>query len=86
MVIRNYDVLLSLLLQREKKKVLSSQTREVVCGVRHYFELERVNKDPLSPFRKVVERVAAATRISQSTVKIVSREMDEAQAAGSSQL
>ncbi len=44
------------------------------------------NKGPLSPLRKVVERTAAATRISQSTVKNVSREMDDAQETGSSQL
>lgn len=53
---------------------MKSQSRDLVYNLRCYFEEERDNGGPLISVTKVVERVAAALKIGQSSVKKVTRE------------
>lgn len=53
---------------------LRSQTREIVCNVREYFEREKENGAPLLPVARAVQRTAEATKINRSTVIGIGKE------------
>lgn len=57
--------------------VLRGQARDLVCALREYFELERENGGPLIDVNKVVERTAAALKISTATVTRIRREKEK---------
>jgi len=42
---------------------LRSQSREMVCRVRDYFQQEKINKGPLLPVEQVINRTAAALQV-----------------------
>lgn len=53
---------------------LRSQSRELVCRVRDFFQQEKINKGPLIPVEKVVDRTAAALKINKNTVVEIGKE------------
>lgn len=57
--------------------VLRGQARDMVCALREYFEAERENGGPLIDVNKVVERTAAALKISKATVIRIGKEKEK---------
>lgn len=62
---------------------LRSQAREMVCRVRQYFQLEKINKGPLLPVDHVVKRTCAALKVGKNTVVTVTKEKNMCQESGS---
>ncbi|KAG8273055.1 hypothetical protein J6590_028946 [Homalodisca vitripennis] len=66
----------------EKGVPLRGQSRELVCQVRDYFQREQINKGPILPVEKVIERTAAALEIGKNTVVIIGKEKIQSEQSG----
>ncbi|KAF6201607.1 hypothetical protein GE061_003999 [Apolygus lucorum] len=69
----------------KSKEVLHSQTREFVSRILEYFKQEKENNGPLMDVTKVTERVAAACKISVTTVKRIHKERKNGESNNSSE-
>ncbi|KAG8254926.1 hypothetical protein J6590_105223 [Homalodisca vitripennis] len=66
----------------EKGVPLRGQSRELVCRVRDYFQREKINKGPILPVEKVIERTAAALEIGKNTVVRIGKEKIQSEQSG----
>lgn len=62
-----------------KRRVLKSQSREMICAVREYFEKEKANGGPLISVNKVLERTAAACEVGKTLIVNVGKEKSNIQ-------
>jgi hypothetical protein len=65
----------SVLIRANMPKKLNSRCKELVASLANYFEQERDNNGPFLPLTSVRERVAAALKLSVSTVSNISKAM-----------
>jgi transposase len=61
---------------------LRSQSRELVCRVKDYFQQEKINKGPILPVEQVINRTAAALNIYKNTVVKVCKEKKLSEESG----
>ncbi|KAG8265458.1 hypothetical protein J6590_094290 [Homalodisca vitripennis] len=66
----------------EKGVPLRVQSGELVCRVRDYFQREKINKGPILPVEKVIERTAAALEIGKNTVVRIGKEKIQSEQSG----
>ncbi|KAG8335009.1 hypothetical protein J6590_078666 [Homalodisca vitripennis] len=66
----------------EKGVPLRGQSRELVCRVRDYFQRDKINKGPILPVEKVIERTAGALEIGKNTVVRIGKEKIQSEQSG----